>query len=54
MLVLASFLHIVAVAGLDPIGAVDLLAHGPLLCQRVNDTFAVGGESWMFLHDTSN
>ena len=44
--VLATFLHIVAVAGLDPIGAVDLLSHGTLLCHRVNDTSVIGGESW--------
>ena len=32
MLVLAPFLHVVAVAGLDPIRAVDFFPHSTLLC----------------------
>lgn len=44
VLVLAAFLHVVAVAGLDPVGAVDLLPHGTLLCHSVHDACVVGGE----------
>ncbi len=45
VLILATFLHIVAGPGLDPIGAVDLLSHGTLLCHGINDTIVViGGE----------
>lgn len=46
VLILATFLHIVTVAGLDPIGAVDLLSHGSLLCHGVKDTSVIGGERW--------
>lgn len=49
VLILASFLHVVTVAGLDPVGAVDFLAHGTLLCHGINDTSIVGGESRWFL-----
>ena len=44
MLILAPFLHVVAVAGLDPIGAVDLFPHSTLLCQGINDTAVICGE----------
>ena len=42
--IFATFLHVVAVPGLNPIGAVNLLPHGPLLCHGVKDTIVVGGE----------
>ena len=32
VLIFAPFLHVVTIAGLDPIGAVDLFPHGTLLC----------------------
>lgn len=44
MLILAAFLHVIAVAGLDPVGAVDFLPYGTLLCHGVNDTRSIGGE----------
>lgn len=51
MLILASFLHVVAVAGLDPVGAIDLLSDRTLVCHGINDTLVVGGESWLSLKD---
>ena len=47
--VFATFLHIVAVAGLDPIGAVDLLSHRALLRHGVKDTGVIGREGWCLL-----
>ena len=44
VLILATFLHIVAAPGLNPIGAVDLLSHGTLFCHAINDTIVLGGE----------
>lgn len=49
MLILASFLHVVAVAGLDPVGAIDLLSYSTLVCHGINDTLVIGGESWLSL-----
>ena len=49
VLILATFLHIVAVASLDPIGAVDLLAHSTLLGHGINDASVIGGEGWCSL-----
>ena len=46
VLILATFLHIVAVASLDPVGAVDFLSHRTLLCQCINNTGVIGGEGW--------
>lgn len=49
MLILASLLHVVAVAGLDPVGAIDLLSYSTLVCHGINDTLVIGGESWLSL-----
>ena len=51
MLILAPFLHVVAVAGLDPIGAVDLFPHSTLLCQGINDAIVICGEKGLPLED---
>ena len=51
MLILASFLHVVAVAGLDPVGAIDLLSYSTLVCHGINDTLVIGGESWLSLKE---
>ena len=51
VLILAPFLHVVAVAGLDPIGAVDLFPHGTLLCQGINDTVVICSEHGLPLEE---
>ena len=52
MLILASFLHVIAVAGLDPVGAVDLFPHGTLLCQGINDAFVICCEKGLPLEES--
>ena len=52
MLVFASFLHIIAVAGLDPIGTVDFLSYRTLLCRSFKDAIFIGGECWLSLKES--
>ena len=51
MLILAPFLHVIAVASLDPIGAIDLFPHGTILCQGINDTVVICCEKWLPLEE---